>query len=66
MDYTQAVDKCEPDDLKNDFFPPRKRLAAERFIDCEIANCYIYEKLLTCWFKFEVYVIRQNSRTLNK
>ena len=21
MDYTQAVDKCEPDDLKNDFFP---------------------------------------------
>ena len=21
MDCTQAVDKCEPDDLKNDFFP---------------------------------------------
>ena len=22
MDYTQAVDKCEPDDfIKNDFFP---------------------------------------------
>ena len=44
---TQAVDKCEQHDLKNDFFP-RKRLAAERFIDCEIANCYIYENLWTC------------------
>ena len=36
MDYTQAADKCEPDDLKNDFFPEEETCCRKvhRLWDC--------------------------------
>ena len=36
MDYTQAVDKCEPDDLKNDFFAEEETCCRKvhRLWDC--------------------------------